>query len=407
MRVQKKSKKKVKISLSTIISFIVVILLVFYVSISRSIMKASESENIPYQESLRGEKASSKLFRTKRTKIASFPLHNDLLLAKDAHNVGKHGKYKHQGDEDIWDDILNKGVKLMEKNGYKEHLTVFEVGAQQAKQSLDAAKKLFHAHLIEPSPISFEKITNQMKKEVHNNPTLGKFIHLYNVAAGDESGSMLDFHTTGGTGDHIGEYNIWEMKKGPVPDEWPEDKKGQIVKIPSLRLDDIIYYNKVKPNQIRGLERGQNPPFTQNVWAVKVDTQGFEPKVFAGLKESIQKNKIQYILTEYWPNGMGLLNDRMDNRCDLGVEMLSILVSAGYSLYALPAAYHPAGKTNENGKYVKNWTNRPLNDAKADCQFLVDLEKKFPNPNYHVGYWTNILAVAPGAELIEINKIVS
>ena len=389
MRIQKKLTKKKKIIVETIILLSAVIYFGFQVALLR-----------------REEKTSFKTLTT-RTQIKSFPLHNDLLRAIDAHNVGKQSRHMHNGDEDIWDDILNKGVKIMEKNGYKEHLTIFEVGAHKAKQSLDAAKKLFHAHLIEPSPISFQKIERQMRDVVNNNPVLGEFIHLYNVAAGDESGSMLDFYTTGGTGDHIGEYNVWKMNKDPVPDEWPEEKKGKIVKIPSLRLDDIIYYNKVKPNEIQGLERGQNPPFTQNVWAVKVDTQGFEPKVFAGLKESILKNKIQYILTEYWPNGMGLLNDRMDNRCDLGVEMLSILVSAGYSLYALPAAHHPAGGTNEIGKYVNNWTNRPLNDAKADCQFLLDLEKKFPNPNYRMGYWTNILAVAPGTELIEINRIVS
>ena len=276
MRIQKKLTKKKKISAETIILLSVVIFFGFQVALLQ-----------------REEKSSFNPFlRKKRTQIKSFPLHNDLLRAIDAHNVGKELKHMHNGDEDIWDDILNKGVKIMEKNGYKEHLTIFEVGAQKAKQSLDAAKKLFHAHLIEPSPISFQKIERQVRNVVNNNPVLGEFIHLYNVAAGAESGSMLDFHTTGGTGDHIGEYNVWEMKKGPVPDEWPEDKKGQIVKIPSLRLDDIIYYNKVKPNEIQGLERGQNPPFTQNVWAVKVDTQGFEPKVFAGLKESKTKFNI-------------------------------------------------------------------------------------------------------------------
>ena len=160
-----------------------------------------------------------------------------------------------------------------------------------------------------------------MTDAVEKDPSVGEFIHLYNVAAGGESSGMLDFVSSGGTGDHVGEFDMWNMKPGKPPEDWPAAKKGKVVQIPSMKLDDIVY-NKVKPNAIKGLESGSNPPKIDDVWAIKVDTQGFEPKVFEGLKESIKDQKFQYVMTEYWPNGIGLLNNRQDSKCELAVEIL-------------------------------------------------------------------------------------
>ncbi len=39
-----------------------------------------------------------------------------------------------------------------------------------------------------------------MKKDNKRN-----LVHLYNAAAGAESGGALEFRSTGGTGDHVGE----------------------------------------------------------------------------------------------------------------------------------------------------------------------------------------------------------
>ena len=63
------------------------------------------------------------------------------------------------------------------------------------------------------------------------------------------------------------------MKAGNPPKEWSEKKAGKVVKVPSRRLDDIMY-NKVKPNALKGLENGNNPPNIDKVFALKVDTQG-------------------------------------------------------------------------------------------------------------------------------------
>jgi hypothetical protein len=131
-----------------------------------------------------------------------------------------------------------------------------------------------------------------------------------------------------------------------------------------------------------------------------VDTQGFEPSVFAGLKKSIQAHKIQYIMTEYWPKGIGLIADRLDDPCDVAVQMLDILTDAGYKLYALPTQGHPSAWSFSPTifHHVANWRSRPLHDYRADCQHFLDFEKEFPNPEYHMGYWSDILAIAPGSE---------
>lgn len=113
---------------------------------------------------------------------------------------------KSYGAENLWVDILDKGSEIMKNSGSGEHLVVFEVGAQLPKQSLIAAAAQFHTYCIEPSPISFEKIHSIVSNKVKGDPSIGEFIHLYNVAAADKSGQMLDFRTSGGTGDGVGKY---------------------------------------------------------------------------------------------------------------------------------------------------------------------------------------------------------
>ena len=44
------------------------------------------------------------------------------------------------GADEVWEDIIHKGDTIMKNNGYKEHLTVVEVGAQNAVQTLLAAR---------------------------------------------------------------------------------------------------------------------------------------------------------------------------------------------------------------------------------------------------------------------------
>eukprot|EP00551_Chaetoceros_affinis_P016969 CAMPEP_0203687528 /NCGR_PEP_ID=MMETSP0091-20130426/559_1 /ASSEMBLY_ACC=CAM_ASM_001089 /TAXON_ID=426623 /ORGANISM="Chaetoceros affinis, Strain CCMP159" /LENGTH=396 /DNA_ID=CAMNT_0050556905 /DNA_START=31 /DNA_END=1221 /DNA_ORIENTATION=- len=299
--------------------------------------------------------------------------------------------------ENVWYDIMMKGKEIMKENPNGDHLRAFEVGAHSSDQTLIAARAGFHAYCVEPSPKSFDRIYKQVLDAVTKDQSLASYVHLFQVAAGSTSEGEVDFRTMGGTGDHVGEFDMWNMKAGNPPKEFGEKKIGQVVKVPSKRLDDIMY-NKLKPNELSGLEAGSNPPAIDTVFALKVDTQGFEPHVFDGLTEAIKHRKIQYIMTEYWPNGMGLLTGR--DKCGAAVGILTQLLDAGYTLYALPLAVHPKGKTMMSSQAMRDWKSRPLHDLKADCEYILELEKRFPVEDYHMGFWTDFLAVAPGSDPI-------
>ncbi len=275
------------------------------------------------------------------------------------------------GPEMIWDGLIANGVKMMEDNGYSKHLVTFEVGAHSAGQSIDAVKAKFDTHIFEPSPASYERIKRSMAGVIRENGEIEKYLHLHNVAVGSTTGDMLDFAASGGTGDHVGEFDIWNMKPGATTDEKLKAKSGTLVKIPSMKLDDLIFHHSIE----------KEAPI-EEVYALKVDTQGFEPHVFSGLEESIKNHKIQYILTEYWPNGMALMNNRSD-KCDLAVETLSPIVSAGYSIYALPITVHASVKGVAR-KINEQWQKRSFDDLRADCEYLLNLEKTYYNPDYHM-----------------------
>mmetsp|Transcript_4799 Transcript_4799/g.5472 ORF Transcript_4799/g.5472 Transcript_4799/m.5472 type:complete len:462 (-) Transcript_4799:315-1700(-) len=335
-------------------------------------------------------------------------LHSDILAAIDQ------GKLRPYGASNVWEDIIEQGKQIMlkKKNNNnnksddydKNYLTVIEVGAQSAKQCLLAAKAQFHTHCVEPSPKSFEQMQREISRERKRNPSIQKYIHLYNVAAAAESGKTLDFFATGGTGDHVGEFDMWNMKPGKMPDDFPKEKRGEIIRVPSIKMDDIILRNNVLPHTLVAGKRDHvaAAPKIDNVFALKVDTQGFEPSVFSGLTESIRQRKMQYIMTEYWPKGMDLIGKRSD-QCELSVGILNSLADAGYKLYALPLVAHPTASyvNSELIHAMNDWTRRPLHDFKADCMYLRNLEILYPNENYYMGYWTDILAVAPGMELFQ------
>ena len=57
-------------------------------------------------------------------------------------------------------------------------------------------------------------------------------------------------------------------------------------------------------------------------------------------------------MTEFWPNGMGLLTGR--DKCGAAVGILTQLIDAGYTLYALPIVVHPKGITHEFNKHARD-----------------------------------------------------
>ena len=280
------------------------------------------------------------------------------------------------GIENIWEDLLIEGAGIYQESKYRP--VAMEVGMHRPKQCLMAAKLNFEVHCMEPSPKSFRICS----KGVESNEDIKSLIHLHNIAAGDTDGTV-EFNAGGSTGDHVGNVNVWEMKKTVTKEE---DNKGT-VQVRSARLDTIISEN-VSP--------------TADIWMVKIDTQGFEPSVFAGLSETIKQKRIKVILFEFWPKGMDLMLGDGDERCKVSVKILNDLVSAGYSLFQTYVAHHPRAQVARDEIKSITRETRPMDDFEKNCNWYYTLEDtRFLREDYHMGYWTDIVALAPDFQLMK------
>lgn len=276
--------------------------------------------------------------------------------------------------EDVWTKLIATAAAAA-KGPFPG--IVMEVGMHRAVQCLQAAHAGLHAYCVEPSPPSFGRVQRSVESEPKHVQDL---VHLYQAAAGSTSGEELEFQSSGGTGDHVGDVDVWNMKAGPVEDEALKKKAGKTVRVPSIRLDDIV------------AESGKDHGDLEHVYLLKVDTQGFEPAVFAGLRDSVRQHKIDYILMEFWPKGMDLMAvDKELGDCIAG-ELLQSLVEFGYVLYAMGLMVHPnsptAGKT-----FIKSSKahDRPFHDVHEYCQWFYSLDQKFAGDEYKMGYWSDIL----------------
>ena len=163
-----------------------------------------------------------------------------------------------------------------------------------------------------------------------------------------------------------------------------------------------------------------------DVFLAKIDVQGYEPLVLEGLAESVRRGRIRFLLFEYWPKGIDFAADApLDGggaSCRAAVGMLERLLAAGYRLVALPASVHPRSYAHPHPKPSQAqrpaWAaarggddrprklahvegERPLDDLREHCRWHYRLEREvFPQEDYFLGFWSDVLAVAPGAGLL-------
>ena len=276
---------------------------------------------------------------------------------------------------DVWEALLKTSKKEDKKQ------TVIEVGVHSPKQCIDAAARGYDTHCFEPSPPSYKRIERGIDNT--NSETRDR-IHIYNQAVGATSGQTIPFHSTGGTGDHVGEYDMWRMKSQfESQSEQDLKKRGTIVQVPTIRLDDFI-----AGDDIHG----------DGVFLLKIDTQGFEPSIFNGLETTVKDSAIDFLIFEFWPRGMDLLSDTY-NECT-GHKILDQLISAGYTLYALKVESHPKAPLRSQSIQAEA-KSRPYNVKRTEeyCNWFFQLEDKYFDEEYKFGYWSDFLAVAPGVDL--------
>jgi hypothetical protein len=85
------------------------------------------------------------------------------------------------------------------------------------------------------------------------------------------------------------------------------------------------------------------------------------------------------------------------DKCRLAVDMLQSLIDADYKLYAVVVSVHP--KAGDGWKDF--FGGRPHDNLMANCMWYYKLEEKVKPDftEYKMGYWSDILAVAPGHSL--------
>ena len=281
----------------------------------------------------------------------------------------------HVSSDTVWEQLLQEAGGFPREQRGK--LVAMEAGMHNAKQCLLASRQGLQAHCFEPSPKSYQRIREQIQAE--REASTRYLTHVYNMAASPKSHEQVEFSSTGGTGDHVGAADMYSMKHVSNKNH---DAIVATVQVPTIALDDMV-------DEITTAGNGE-------MFLLKVDTQGFEPSVFRGLERSLQAQTIPFILTEYWPRGIDLLANETRGSCS-AARLLERLSLAGYDLYQMTVIGHPdAGKRR---LYVNQQHLRPVNDFVRNCQWYVDLEQQnlLGNKDYRMGFWTDVLAVGPGA----------
>lgn len=283
---------------------------------------------------------------------------------------------------EMWIDILKEGQQLMkEQSTSSSRLVAVEVGANDAKQAIDIAIHGLESHSIEPSPKAFAKMVSEVENLADD---IKDKIFMYNAAAGDSGEGYLFFSNTGSTGAAV----ITDDVAGALALAQNEE----VVKVRSITMDQV-FNNEVKPDY-NTLEHSD----FHSIFAAKIDVQGFEPKVFQGMKQAIQNRKIDFILTEWWPKGVNKMNNYSE-QCHEALQYLLLIADAGYTLYATHIVGHPHSKGYMHVKTKRFRTRLPFHDIKLHCLEMYKVERDVDDKKEVAGYWTDVLAVSPDASL--------
>ena len=258
------------------------------------------------------------------------------------------------------------------------YIDIIEVGANDARQAREIRSHGFNAHSFEPSPKSYTKMAKALSKdETHG------IYYLYNAAVGDSDGTSVKFTNTDSTGAQV------VLKGGD----------DNTVEVKMVTIDNFLRGNVAPDFGGAGLSISTTTNGHKQIFAAKIDVQGFEPQVFRGMKHSTRERKIHFIMTEFWPKGINSMNG-YSSKCEEAIEFLCDLHYAGYSLFAAPIEAHPKSDPNGREQTAAKKLDRMFDDLKEDCLGLHRLEQKYPSlTNWSMGYWTDVFAVAPDAPL--------
>lgn len=221
--------------------------------------------------------------------------------------------------------------RLLNAHPEPSRAIVVEVGVFDGSQCRQAAEKGFHKVIcVEPSPANYDR-SMQTLIGLRN-------VELVQVAAGNLIDGQVEFHSIGGTGDHAGPINPIELQWAPTYQDRPA------VKVPMTTLDVLV------------------GGFEQDLYLIKIDTQGFDGFVLEGMHEILQRGAVQYVIFELWPSAM-------HNAGKPCAQVLNyVLGFEKYSLYELSLNLKP----ESNIEVDKQWLHHPL-DPERLCAWYERL----------------------------------
>jgi len=311
----------------------------------------------------------------------NFPINSALL--KETRRLG----YAKQSY--VWREILKSGQQLMSEakdhNGGKDvpAFVAVEVGANTLTDAMEMSHYGFETHTFEPSPLSFSRMKGRLSRISTDKPEIARKIFIYNYAVGDTDGGEILFDNSGSTGAAV------------VSKEEAAKSHRPIARVKTATLDSFFAGN-VEPDV------KLQPPSSDiggEIFAAKIDVQGFEPKVFEGMKKTVFERKIHFLLTEHDPMALDEVNGFAE-KCTESLNHLQMLHGAGYRIYGLKLETHPKFEKayNQGLKSLEVQRGRPFDDAMKDCLNMYRIQDEYyEEPDYKFHIWTDFLAVSPDA----------
>eukprot|EP00816_Leptocylindrus_hargravesii_P004167 CAMPEP_0196805028 /NCGR_PEP_ID=MMETSP1362-20130617/4758_1 /TAXON_ID=163516 /ORGANISM="Leptocylindrus danicus, Strain CCMP1856" /LENGTH=352 /DNA_ID=CAMNT_0042177693 /DNA_START=264 /DNA_END=1319 /DNA_ORIENTATION=- len=295
----------------------------------------------------------------------------------------------HFDQKTIWQQILHCGQQLMmeakNRNGGKDvpALVAVEVGANILADAREMASFGFETHTFEPSPKAFEGMKTRYEKLKAQEPEIAKKVLIYNYAVGDTDGGEIFFDNSGSTGAAV-----------VSEEEAAKSHTTNIVRVKTATLDSF-FAGEVEPDV------KMQPPSSGTggkIFAAKIDVQGFEPKVFEGMRKSISERKVHFILTEHDPMALDEVNG-FTEKCTEALNHIRMMHDAGYMIYALKLETHPKFEKAQKALGTKGiQRDRPFDDLEKDCLNMYQLQDKYyEEPDYKFHIWSDLLAVSPDA----------
>jgi len=283
----------------------------------------------------------------------------------------------------------------LDSHGTASPLVVIEVGAQMPAQCILAATLGYTTHCFEPSPNSYERLRKSKEEAGKTSAEVEGRLVTHPEAASGMSGKNIPFRSRGGPGDHVGEYDLWRMERKMSKSESANPKAGEIIQVKTAKLDNIVNAQNAGGRQWK-------------VHLLKMEINGHEANALKGLKKSLKAGAVKYIIFQFWPRALDLMNGT-EGTCTAGTDVINnIVTDTGYSLHALQVISHIRAPISERAKLWDEEETRPTGSltaatSQAYCQWFLDLERRHPSPSgeeeYKFGYWSHFIAVAPGAKL--------